>query len=264
MLSWAFLCAPPDHANLGRSSCRARHMQGSVPGLGFQPWGRRAGLGSSRECPDRVERREKPWSYLLLGLPGLRTPRVRSHLAPASEAEHAGWEEAPRCSTRRAGKRSSVDREGTTPGASPGAPPAAASAGMELQGAFPPSQPGRERRFGCLAALPSPAGARVGHAGLVRWKSHLVLWPRCPCPSQERWEGVMASPQAWPEAVPVQQPLPHTQGPRRAFKMPFITMEPSRLKSPSRGLGVGFWCGRLREWDWDWDGVRVFFFFFFA
>lgn len=41
--------------------------------------------------------------------------------------------------------------------------------------------------------------------------------------------------------------LPNTQGPRWAFKIPFITMEPSRLKSQAGGLGlvsgVACWVG---------------------
>lgn len=32
--------------------------------------------------------------------------------------------------------------------------------------------------------------------------------------------------------------LPNTQGPRWALKTPFITMEPSRLKSQGKGLGL--------------------------
>lgn len=50
--------------------------------------------------------------------------------------------------------------------------------------------------------------------------------------------------------------LPNTQGPRGAFKIPFITMEPSRLKSQAKGLelvsGVATW-GR---------GFGIGFFFF--
>lgn len=35
--------------------------------------------------------------------------------------------------------------------------------------------------------------------------------------------------------------LPNTQGPRRAFKIPFITMEPPRLRAQAIGPGGGFW-----------------------
>lgn len=35
--------------------------------------------------------------------------------------------------------------------------------------------------------------------------------------------------------------LPNTQGPRRAFKIPFITMEPPRLRAQAEGPGGGFW-----------------------
>lgn len=47
--------------------------------------------------------------------------------------------------------------------------------------------------------------------------------------------------------------LPNTQGPRWAFKIPFITMEPSRLKSQAKGLGlVSGVAGLEGEWVWDW------------
>lgn len=48
--------------------------------------------------------------------------------------------------------------------------------------------------------------------------------------------------------------LPNTQGPRRAFKIPFITMEPPRLRAQAEGPGGGFW---------GWVLVVVFFFVVF-
>lgn len=49
--------------------------------------------------------------------------------------------------------------------------------------------------------------------------------------------------------------LPNTQGPHWAFKIPFITMEPSRLKSQAKGLGlvsgVAGWGGGV-GWVWGW------------
>lgn len=130
------------------------------------------------------------------------------------------------------------------PGSIPGCSCSSRMGSKELS----PPQEGRVRRF--LGAS-CPAWQPWGQAGSVPRKSRLdekatschtrglgPARPRCPCPSQERWEGVMASPQGWHKDVPVQQLLPHTQGPRRAFKIPFITMEPSRLKSQAQGSGL--------------------------
>lgn len=89
---------------------------------------------------------------------------------------------------------------------------------------------------------PSPAGTRVGHA----WeKSHLVFgsckvtWLSLPGPG-ELGGGGGITPSLARGDVPVQELLPHTQGPRWAFKTPFITTEPSRLKSQSPGARGGF------------------------
>lgn len=50
--------------------------------------------------------------------------------------------------------------------------------------------------------------------------------------------------------------LPNTQGPRWAFKIPFITMEPPRLKSQAKGLGL---VSGVAAWE---QGFGIGFFFF--
>lgn len=127
----------------------------------------------------------------------------------------------------------------------PGAPPAAAApAGMGSE-ELSPSQPGRVRRFGCL--LPCLA-ALQGHRwdrqsqfdGKATWcctrGGSCQAWLSLPVPGAlQGGDGITP---AWHRGVPAQLLLPHTQGPRRAFKIPFITMEPSRLKSPAVGSGL--------------------------
>lgn len=139
-----------------------------------------------------------------------------------------------------------------------------------LKGAFPAGE--GERRFGSLL-LPCPAhqsrkafscryplclGRLQGHTGGTCKVSPVVkpplVVPRCfflfwwldpatllhrPCPSRERWRWGAGVTPSRAQGCPVSSHfLPNTQGPHWAFKIPFITMEPSRLKSQAGSLGL--------------------------
>lgn len=171
----------------------------------------------------------------------------------------------------RTGKRSDAGREGTPLGASlPGSSLRAGSstsllAGDVLKGAFSlsrsrglgPTKPPWCRLLGSCTHKDAGGTCKVSPMAKPRlctiFSECWIL--RCVSCVPVRGGGCRCHPKLGTRRPRV---LPNTQGPRWAFKITIYYNGAFQAKIPSRGPGVGFWCGRLGV------GVDLGFFYFFA